>query len=48
MKEHTKTILCLLAAAVGLIMISAGIMNGEVETVEQKSTAICLECIGIG
>ena len=48
MKEHTKTLICLIAAALGIIMINAGIMNGEVKTVEQKSTNICLECIGIG
>lgn len=48
MKEHTKTLLTLIIAAAALIMINAGIMNGETKTVEHKSTNICLECIGIG
>ena len=36
----------LLAAAV--VMIVAGLANGESRTVLQKAVNICLECIGIG
>lgn len=36
----------LLAAAV--VMIVAGLANGEARTVLQKAVNICLECIGIG
>ncbi|WP_197018257.1 CD1871A family CXXC motif-containing protein [Treponema sp. C6A8] len=32
----------------GFAMIVAGIFRGEVLTVLNKATKICLECIGIG
>ncbi|MBQ9428759.1 MAG: hypothetical protein IJU41_04355 [Clostridia bacterium] len=37
-------LLLLLAA----LLITLGVRRGEVETVYEKSTNICLECVGIG
>ena len=31
-----------------IIMIVAGVITGEAQTVLSKATRICLECIGIG
>ncbi|MBQ7660688.1 MAG: hypothetical protein IJS44_01360 [Clostridia bacterium] len=44
-----KTLICtaLLLALSGILM-SFGVRRGEAETVYEKSTSICLECIGIG
>jgi hypothetical protein len=33
---------------IGGLCICAGIYRGEVSTLFEKSTQICLECIGIG
>lgn len=38
----------LLLAFIGLIFILLGIWRGEMNTVLQKASNICLECIGIG
>lgn len=53
MRDKVKTEKCfrllrylLLLAA--MIMIYAGVRTGEVMTVFQKASYICLECIGIG
>lgn len=35
-------------AAVGIGLMVAGGVRGEVRTLHAKATAICLECIGIG
>ena len=48
MKEKTRNIICIILAVCGIVLTCIGIMNGEVKTVEKKSTNICLECIGIG
>lgn len=36
------------AVVLGIAAICMGIVNGEKNTVLQKSQNICLECIGIG
>ena len=39
------------AAAVfcaGAVLLTAGILRGEAQTVLQKAVLICMECIGIG
>lgn len=36
------------AAGLGVVLIIAGILRGEVSTVLNTSIRICLECIGIG
>lgn len=41
-----KVRLLLLAAA--MVMIGAGILRGEAETVLRKGINLCLECVGIG
>jgi len=48
MKDGKKTVICLIILICSLILINVGIMSEEVQTVENKSTNICLECIGIG
>lgn len=45
MKKNLPT-LCALAAA--LVLILAGILQGQQQEVLQKAVRICLECVGIG
>ena len=33
---------------IGAVSVFFGVRRGEVQTVYQKSTNICLECVGIG
>ena len=35
-------------AAIGIVLMIAGIIRGEMAVVLAKATNICLECIGIG
>lgn len=46
--ENTRLMIVIILILVSFIMINAGIINGEVQAVEAKSTNICMECIGIG
>jgi hypothetical protein len=38
----------ILLIVVGVVAMVIGVMNGEVRTVLQKATLVCLECIGLG
>ena len=33
---------------VGMVMLGAGVMRGEADTVLSKAIRLCLECVGIG
>ena len=33
---------------VGLILMGAGVLRGELTEIFRKGTVICMECIGIG
>ena len=33
---------------VGMVMLCAGVMRGEADTVLSKAIRLCLECVGIG
>ena len=50
MKIKEKNIKYIRAAVLlsALVMMTIGIMNGEVGVVLTKATSICLQCIGIG
>ncbi|MBR6401239.1 MAG: thioredoxin [Firmicutes bacterium] len=45
MKKAALKYVIFVAAA---LMVMYGMVNGEPETVAQKATKVCLECIGIG
>ena len=40
--------IAVLLLLIGAVSVYFGIRRGEVQTVFQKSTNICLECVGIG
>lgn len=44
----SKTFLQIALLLVGVALLVLGIFGGEVTTILQKATNICLECIGIG
>ena len=43
-----KIDLALVILLFGIVYISLGIWNGELDEILQKAVVICLECIGIG
>lgn len=43
-----RRVIQMVLIAAGLAMMTAGIRNGEAQTVLGKAINICLECIGIG
>lgn len=45
MKQRYKTILLLILA---VVLIVAGVIDGQNEQVLEKAVRICMECIGIG
>ena len=45
--KHRK-IIAILSFCAGIALVLAGIFRGEAETVFNKATRICMECIGIG
>ena len=46
--EKHRRIIAFVLLALGIVLILAGIFRGEVATVFNKATHICMECIGIG
>lgn len=34
--------------AIGVVLIVAGVVSGDVVTVMRQAVTVCLECIGIG
>ena len=46
--DKQRTILAIISLCVGIALVLAGISRGESETVFNKATRICMECIGIG
>lgn len=45
--KHRK-IIAAISLCFGIVLVIAGIFRGEAETVFNKATRICMECIGIG
>lgn len=51
MKKHwliEKNIVAVLFLLIGAGLIVAGILTGQVQSVFNKATRICMECLGIG
>ena len=45
--KHRK-IIATVSLCAGIAFVITGIFRGEAETVFNKATSICMECIGIG
>ena len=45
--KHIK-VFSVISLFMGIFLVLAGIFRGEAETVFNKATRICMECIGIG
>lgn len=46
--DNHRKVIALAAAAAGIALAVAGILGGGAESVVEKATLICMECIGIG
>ncbi|MCR5124548.1 MAG: hypothetical protein K6B43_05070 [Treponema sp.] len=48
LSEKKHRIIATIFLCLGIALVVAGVFRGEAETVFQKATRICMECIGIG
>lgn len=48
MKVLLKNNPWILLVVIGMILITVGLLRGEIAVVLKKAANICLECIGIG
>ncbi len=46
--QKYRTIIAVVVVLLGVLFIALGVAGGEVAGILQKSTRICLECVGIG
>lgn len=44
----TRIIIAIILLAISAVLVTAGVMRGEVFIVFTKAVHICLECIGLG
>jgi hypothetical protein len=48
LSDKKRKIISIVSLCAGTVLVIAGIFRGEAETVLNKATRICMECIGIG
>ena len=48
MTGKKRKIISIVSLCLGIVLVIAGIFRREAETVLNKATRICMECIGIG
>jgi len=48
MSKAVRKIIPAVILTAGIVMMIMGIQRGELQSILQKGTVICLECIGIG
>ena len=43
-----RWLIAIFSLLLGIVLVVAGVFRGEAQTVFDKATRICLECIGVG